>query len=351
MTPFQAVVWTCVVLFILTAGVTLLALVGRLRLGGGGAEAHEFYLRRLFRALVLEVIVAAVGAFGLYIKQQGATQPANISAAPNRSAVRDESKLDGFKHWVRGTAHWERAQQEVSDPAAYAKSLNYALDEYEHAVASEPENVSWKAHEATVLNELGSYAQAEALLRTTVGSPTFKSADAASRGWALAEFAIALLMQHKEKEAQLYSEQSYAVGENFRGYLRNTIQKYRSNDLRRQAERVDTKQADLKPIPAPEPSIVPDRLLRYTYTVSGKECDGYFARAPNSAWTEYTLGKDGCVATLYKFVELSVDTNSTIIHDASRGYYVRLPTNSGWAELATSPSGPWSAIHKLTEVK
>src|SRR6266481_4598698 len=68
--PAYVLVWTCVVLFILTAIITLGGLVGWFRLGGGAGDRHDYYLRNLFRALVVEIVAVVVGLFDLYIKNQ-----------------------------------------------------------------------------------------------------------------------------------------------------------------------------------------------------------------------------------------------------------------------------------------
>jgi hypothetical protein len=61
--PLYVIVWTCVVLFVVTGVITLLALVGRVTLGGN-RTAHEYYLKILFRTLVVELIVISLTAFG-----------------------------------------------------------------------------------------------------------------------------------------------------------------------------------------------------------------------------------------------------------------------------------------------
>jgi hypothetical protein len=58
MEPRTVVIWTCVLLFVATAIVTLLALTGKIIIGGPG-KYHHYYLRLLFGALILEVIGAS----------------------------------------------------------------------------------------------------------------------------------------------------------------------------------------------------------------------------------------------------------------------------------------------------
>lgn len=55
--------WTCIAIFVATGIVTLLALVGRLGLGGGDGSKHDFYLRALFAALILEIVGVSVTAY------------------------------------------------------------------------------------------------------------------------------------------------------------------------------------------------------------------------------------------------------------------------------------------------
>lgn len=63
MTPITAIVWTCVAAFICTAIITVLALLGVIKLGGGTAADNQYYLKRLFVALVLEVVANSLAVF------------------------------------------------------------------------------------------------------------------------------------------------------------------------------------------------------------------------------------------------------------------------------------------------
>jgi hypothetical protein len=63
-------VWTCVSLFVVTAIITVGALLGWWVFGGGAAKQHDYYLKNLFRALVVEIVTVVVGFFGLYVKSQ-----------------------------------------------------------------------------------------------------------------------------------------------------------------------------------------------------------------------------------------------------------------------------------------
>lgn len=78
MTPIDAIVWTCVAAFISTAIITVLALIGVVKLGGAGADEHRYYLKRLFVVLVLEVVANSLAVF----YQQ--TQTPQASALPSQ---------------------------------------------------------------------------------------------------------------------------------------------------------------------------------------------------------------------------------------------------------------------------
>ncbi|SDE31526.1 hypothetical protein [Niabella drilacis] len=54
--PQQVLVWTCVLVFVATATITILALVGKIKI-------EPFFLKRLFITLLLEVVVISVLAF------------------------------------------------------------------------------------------------------------------------------------------------------------------------------------------------------------------------------------------------------------------------------------------------
>src|SRR3954471_23532832 len=77
--------WACVAVFVATAIVTLLALVGYIKLGGGDGSKHDFYLKALFGALILEVIGISVTAYASSLKNPAqlvdATKNDNAGAA------------------------------------------------------------------------------------------------------------------------------------------------------------------------------------------------------------------------------------------------------------------------------
>ena len=90
--PFTVVVWTCVVVFILTAGVTFLALIGRLTLGSPDGIKHHEYLKWLVGILVVEIVSSSAWMYTSYgrlaIEQmEGIARTASISLQGTAGAV------------------------------------------------------------------------------------------------------------------------------------------------------------------------------------------------------------------------------------------------------------------------
>jgi hypothetical protein len=81
MTAFLVVIWTCVGLFVVTSIILILALVGRVKLGGGDGNRHDFYLRALFTVLIVEIATAGAGAFTVYLK----TAPSSLNGVNTTS--------------------------------------------------------------------------------------------------------------------------------------------------------------------------------------------------------------------------------------------------------------------------
>jgi hypothetical protein len=67
MLALQVVIWICVGLFLCTAVISIAALIGKLRLGTT-AEDHDYYLKRLFAGLLLEVVAASIFGYVQFIK-------------------------------------------------------------------------------------------------------------------------------------------------------------------------------------------------------------------------------------------------------------------------------------------
>jgi len=64
MSAVDVIVWTCTVTFVATALITLLALVGKVTLGGGDGSQHRSYMKWLFSIFIAEIVGASVFAFG-----------------------------------------------------------------------------------------------------------------------------------------------------------------------------------------------------------------------------------------------------------------------------------------------
>lgn len=77
--------WVCIAIFVATGIVTLLALVGRLDLGGGDGTKHDFYLRALVAALILQVVGVSVTAYASSTK--GMAQPSITDANKSEKGV------------------------------------------------------------------------------------------------------------------------------------------------------------------------------------------------------------------------------------------------------------------------
>jgi hypothetical protein len=76
--------------FVSTAVITLLALVGVLKLGGATRADHRYYLNRLFIALVLEVVASAVAVF------YQETRTPQLSELPNQ-LVQIQARIDALE--------------------------------------------------------------------------------------------------------------------------------------------------------------------------------------------------------------------------------------------------------------
>src|SRR5262245_7638017 len=84
----DVLVWTCVGLFVATAFVSILALVGTLTLGGQEGRRHDYYLKRLFVGLIMEVVATSVVAYAAYIKKvQVPLQTASIDLVELQASV------------------------------------------------------------------------------------------------------------------------------------------------------------------------------------------------------------------------------------------------------------------------
>jgi hypothetical protein len=67
MLALQVIIWMCVGLFLCTSIISIAALIGKLKLGRT-AEAHDYFLKRLFVGLLLEVVAASIFGYAQFIK-------------------------------------------------------------------------------------------------------------------------------------------------------------------------------------------------------------------------------------------------------------------------------------------
>jgi len=120
MSAVTVVVWTCVAVFISTAIITIFALVGVLKLGGGTSSDHKYYLNRLFVALVLEVAANGVAVF------YQETRTPQLSALPAQ-VVQIQARLDELEKQKSLTSqgnHWELLRVGSDCPGADIASTN-----------------------------------------------------------------------------------------------------------------------------------------------------------------------------------------------------------------------------------
>jgi hypothetical protein len=67
MLALQVIIWICVGLFFCTSVISIAALIDKLRLGRTAAE-HDYYLKRLFVGLLLEVVAASIFGYAQFVK-------------------------------------------------------------------------------------------------------------------------------------------------------------------------------------------------------------------------------------------------------------------------------------------
>ena len=70
MTPIDILIWTATLVFVASALITVLALIGVITLGGGNGDKHNYYLNRLVNVLMVEIVVVSVGAFANYVQTE-----------------------------------------------------------------------------------------------------------------------------------------------------------------------------------------------------------------------------------------------------------------------------------------
>lgn len=147
MTPTEVVVWTGVVIFVVTAAITLGALVGWIRcLGGGDCSHHHYYLKALFATLILEITGTSVTAYAFALNSKDRTQLQKITEEI-RTAAADETLLPVL---LAGNAAFPKPTIDgVLQQKAYATSDGLPVDEKVVKIPSGWRYVSYDAFEWT----------------------------------------------------------------------------------------------------------------------------------------------------------------------------------------------------------
>ncbi len=60
------IAWICVFAFLATVIITLLALTGKITLGGGDGKNHDIYLRKLFYIVIIEIVGISITVYADY---------------------------------------------------------------------------------------------------------------------------------------------------------------------------------------------------------------------------------------------------------------------------------------------
>lgn len=93
-------------------------------------------------------------------------------------------------------------------------------------------------------------------------------------------------------------------------------------------------------IPIP-PQGIPAVKFHYRKWNGSEWFDGYFQRGAGSLeWREYNT----LTADEFRFQELQGGPDFFTLYDASRAFYVRIPTNGGWVEGSIALTGPWGGF-------
>ncbi|MBR0903445.1 hypothetical protein [Bradyrhizobium liaoningense] len=120
MDPITVTLWACVGVFVSTAVITLLALVGAIRLGGAEIKDHNFYLRKLFYALILEVIASGVLVF------YNATQRPDLAALPAK-VVAVEARANDMQRRLSEIEERLKPQPQSSTPPPDRTGFHWQL--------------------------------------------------------------------------------------------------------------------------------------------------------------------------------------------------------------------------------
>lgn len=137
MEPITVIIWTCVIVFIITSTLTLLHITGLYEL------PNPNHGKVLFKALIVEIVIISVAAFGIYLNNQNSSD----QETQNKVKIKD-SDLISFVAWYgtgafsyidgscKGCPDLEkysgsgnfRPQVLIADPK-YIKRLDFIRDE------------------------------------------------------------------------------------------------------------------------------------------------------------------------------------------------------------------------------
>jgi hypothetical protein len=251
MDVFSVIKWCCAVVFVASVVLTFLVLLGRINIGGNNTE-RSYYRKRLFYVLIVQIIVASVGAFATdlarnsefqNLRQQNENLQQQIVRQPGESG-----SILARDYWARGKAQFDRARKERTENpprfTAYTDSLSEALVEFEHGQGqvrreeetqgkTRPENIFFDVHIASVKNELGKYQEAEDAIRQIYPSLKAYTFNPETRYWGLAELVLALRFQGgqaRAAEAAEIEKQATRERQNLVSYLADQTNLLKQNE-------------------------------------------------------------------------------------------------------------------------
>jgi len=117
MEPIELIVWICAITFAATVVITLLALLKVIRL------PNETFLPKLFQVLIVEIVVAGVGAFSLVISENftsGIEHQVKITSY-TLEPIRGDMNFIEYKVTVHGSYFSEEKDVYFKGKASVAK--------------------------------------------------------------------------------------------------------------------------------------------------------------------------------------------------------------------------------------
>jgi hypothetical protein len=247
--PFEIVVLSAALVFAAAALISILSLANVIQLGRT-PEEDAYYRKRLFTALVLEVIVASTSAFALYLKDSPIIGDLNNKnqvlqdKLKSICGVASDSPSWTCTRSLQGTTLYFEAERSGTDPVAYYKIMKEAQVEYQEAVNNDVHNASLRVNVAALDNELGNFQQAETTLRQLLAEPNVAS-NPGIRDWIGGELACSLALQNKSEEYEKVFAQVTSAAENMRSWIPRQINKYRGSEQAR-AQLSDATRQELK---------------------------------------------------------------------------------------------------------